>query len=443
MTWRDRLQKGSFRNEPFEVESSNASGGRRVVVHEIPGGDDPLTEDLGRRRHEFPLEVLVSGPDYMALRDRLIEALDAPGPGELVHPYLGRKNVIVSTYRLRESTNKGGLARFSISFTETAQAPPAVRTGAGTPSAKRPSALVSTIAPAPGVIAAVAGAKASITPDTAAVVAAAAEDGRAAAQDEFAGLFTVAAAPEFVAAAAEADSLSMLDKIKGFAAKLGRAAQFATDLQNDLNEVLSEVTGVVESIANPLAALVRLPANLATGVMGGINLIRAIANDPLQALGIYKGMFKLSAGGGGGGESTPSRKRQTANRAALEALFQLGAVTAAAEASAEAEYPSAAEALAARDAILAALDAQMETAGDELYPALVALRAALVADIAARGANLPGVVNFTPAAVLPAVVIAHRLYGDATQADSLVVRNAIRHPGFVPAGEPLEVLTGV
>ena len=85
----------------------------------------------------------------------------------------------------------------------------------------------------------------------------------------------------------------------------------------------------------------------------------------------------------------------------------------------------------------------METAGDELYPALVALRAALVADIAARGANLPGVVNFTPAAVLPAVVIAHRLYGDATQADSLIARNAIRHPGFVPAGEPLEVLTGV
>ena len=320
--------------------------------------------------------------------------------------------------------------------------------------------MVSTVSAAPGVVTAAArvgvqageragglvgervGVPAGERVDTPVVLEAIAKEAGAAAVDEFADLFTVTAAPEFVAAAAEADAASMLDKIKGFAAKLGKAAQFATDLQNDLNAVLSEVTGVVESIASPIAALARLPANLAAGIMGGINLIRAIANDPLQALGIYKGMFKLSADGGGG-ESTPSRKRQTSNRAALEALFQLGAVIAAAEASAQADYPSVAEALDARDAIVEALDAQMETAGAELYPALAALRAALVADIAARGANLPGVVNFTPGAVLPALVIAHRLYGDATGEDSLIARNAIRHPGFVPGGEPLEVLTGV
>ena len=95
MTWCEKLQPGSYRKAPFSVESSEASGGRRVVVHEFPGGDQPSTEDLGRRRHEYPLDVLVTGPDYMGLRDRLIEALDAPGPGELVHPYLGRKNVVV------------------------------------------------------------------------------------------------------------------------------------------------------------------------------------------------------------------------------------------------------------------------------------------------------------------------------------------------------------
>jgi prophage DNA circulation protein len=37
------------------------------------------------------------------------------------------------------------------------------------------------------------------------------------------------------------------------------------------------------------------------------------------------------------------------------------------------------------------------------------------------------------------LVIAHRVYQDASRVDELVLRNGIRHPGFVPA-VALEVL---
>jgi prophage DNA circulation protein len=44
-------------------------------------------------------------------------------------------------------------------------------------------------------------------------------------------------------------------------------------------------------------------------------------------------------------------------------------------------------------------------------------------------------------ATLPALVVAHRVYGDATRADEIVSRNRVRHPGFVPGGIALEVAT--
>jgi prophage DNA circulation protein len=44
----------------------------------------------------------------------------------------------------------------------------------------------------------------------------------------------------------------------------------------------------------------------------------------------------------------------------------------------------------------------------------------------------------TPLQTIPALVLAHSLYGDAwyqsARADELVARNRIIHPGFVPAG---------
>ena len=119
MAWRDNLVDASFRGVGFQVDETEAPiAGRRVAVHEYPGRDEPFVEDLGRRTKRWSIEAFVVGDDYATVRDRLIDACDMPGAGELVHPYLGSLQVACTACSLTERTREGRMARFSLSFVE-------------------------------------------------------------------------------------------------------------------------------------------------------------------------------------------------------------------------------------------------------------------------------------------------------------------------------------
>ena len=104
-------------------------------------------------------------------------------------------------------------------------------------------------------------------------------------------------------------------------------------------------------------------------------------------------------------------------------------------------YDTAQAAAAMRDTLTDAIDTVCLTADDATYPQWRDLRAAVVADLSTRAATLPALVTFVPVRTLPALVIAYRLYGDATRAEGIVARNDLEYPGFVPGGQPLEVLS--
>jgi prophage DNA circulation protein len=118
--------------------------------------------------------------------------------------------------------------------------------------------------------------------------------------------------------------------------------------------------------------------------------------------------------------------------------------------SSQAAYPTRSEALAASTLLLDNLDGLMEAVepvsgepiSDDVYQVLAGLRSAVAQDLRTRGARLPDLTTYTTPATLPALVVAHRIYGDATRADEITDRNQISHPGFVPGGEELEVLNG-
>ncbi len=80
MTWKDRLQDASFRGVPFKVEEESAGTGRRVETHEYPNRDKPYTEDLGKITFRPSITAYVVGDDCFDQRDRLIDALNKPGP---------------------------------------------------------------------------------------------------------------------------------------------------------------------------------------------------------------------------------------------------------------------------------------------------------------------------------------------------------------------------
>lgn len=119
MSWKGRLRGGgSFRGAPFHVEDHEAAGGRRIVVHQYPQRDTPYPEDLGRKAERFEVVAFLVGRDYMAARDALVNACRAPGPGRLVHPWLGTFDASCDEWRVIETTAKGGMARVRMMFVE-------------------------------------------------------------------------------------------------------------------------------------------------------------------------------------------------------------------------------------------------------------------------------------------------------------------------------------
>lgn len=122
-SWRGRLAdgKGTFRGVPFwMIEDATLTGGRRIVRHEYPLRDDGQTEDMGQALRQYAFTAVVFGDNYFDLRDALIEALEAEGVAELVHPNWGTLNVQIESYTVRESCGAQGTAIFSITFSPAA-----------------------------------------------------------------------------------------------------------------------------------------------------------------------------------------------------------------------------------------------------------------------------------------------------------------------------------
>jgi prophage DNA circulation protein len=76
----------------------------------------------------------------------------------------------------------------------------------------------------------------------------------------------------------------------------------------------------------------------------------------------------------------------------------------------------------------------MAALGDaDTYRALVGLRAAMVRDLTDRARPLPQLASYSLAFNPSSLVLAQRLYGDASRADEVVLENEVVHPLFMPS----------
>ncbi len=433
-TW-ENLRPASFRGVAFEVESHSESGGRRIELHEYPLRDTPYAEDLGKKAGKWQIEAFLisrKNSGYVERRDKLREALNASGPGTLIHPYLGELSVSVDGYSLKETTREGGYCTFSISFVE-----------AGQP-----------VEP-------------DVEKDTAANVLDKAE-----------------AAKEAVTAGFLDEYMPLLEDLEGLAGKVPALLSEATAFLGTPLSILSRVQSAASSV-------LALPERLASRILGYLGTIRqlgGIATSGLKMNALTALLGKKSAGtaspwlvtsngviagivgetswpqagdgsigggtstpGGASGGGTPSPETPgviastVANRAEtpLIDLIVAGAVIEAAIESADADYGTADDALASRDAVLEAIDeVQRANCSDAVFTALSELAVAVNEDLTTRGAELPKLGSATLSMSMPALAASYRLYGDVGQADTIVARNRIRHPGRVPGGVPLEVIRG-
>jgi prophage DNA circulation protein len=112
------LQPASFRGIPFQAVGATIRSGQRAAVHEYPYRDTPLTEPLGKSARQYVVEGFLVGDDVAAQYQNLLTALEADGPGTLVHPVFGQLQVVALPISETEQNLAGRYVSFRLIFVE-------------------------------------------------------------------------------------------------------------------------------------------------------------------------------------------------------------------------------------------------------------------------------------------------------------------------------------
>lgn len=407
MSWRDNLLTGSFRGVSFYVESDSEDFGSEYQVHTYPLRTRPYTEWLGGTPQQWKMSLFVVGEDYMQQRDALRAALAAPGPGTLVHPKLGRLDVVAIQPRRSENTREGGMARFDVTF--------CIYGGMPSP---------------------------DDTVDTLAGAYVAADKVEAAVEAQFISTMSVTGVDDL-----DTESAGLLAGLADTLSNINGRIQSGTS-------AIARVAADITRLGEQASTLLQQPAKLAGLVGSVISSTMGAASTLKSALNIYdtlSSQFPMTAFRA---DMTSGRRQQTANNNALASLNNAMALTSAVRyvvnaaravevvTNERSPFDSHDHALAVQGQLGDALSDQMTLAGDATRALLADLRAALYKHLRAHSKNLSRVTRHQVGQSVPALVLAHDLYGSTTRETDLIRRNRIKHPLFVPANRALEVLSG-
>lgn len=440
-TWRDQLHPASFRGVPFHVDSDSMPAGRRTQTHEYPQRDKPLVEDLGRVTREIKLAAFVIGEDCYFQRDNLLNALDKPGAGELVHPWYGRLTATATVCSVSHERREGGMVRFDLVFVEDGEKgfPAGVPNTARQLEDSSESLLESAIARYKAAMAVVNRARLAVVAlqnGVAGVQMAIASELR-----QLTGLVSSVEALADMLINAPGNFAAM---IRGQFASVGGSSRSSGYHWGPSSGGESASLEADPEFARTVAALPEATPEFASFAESG----RAITGQVEQARQL------ASAPPPAGGTDTAAVVT-AARELVRDALIVLAVREAVAMPVVQApepltgfatleqqvvapiqrpEVPVIAEVVALRDALsdalwLAALASPVEHV-EQLEAVRSQVRAHLT-EVARAGVRLA---ELTTRESLPAVVLAYQRYGDATRAEEIVTRNKVQHPGFLPVG---------
>lgn len=417
--WIRKLRYASFRGVRFRVDSHASNFGRRIVDHEFPFRDDPFTEDLGRKQRRFQLVGYILGDNYFAERNALISACEKDEPGNLVHPYLGRKLVECVDLTVSETKEDGGIVTFTMTFHETSRKP--FPTGA--------LSLLDELQDAADLLADVL-------------------------SGDFSS-FGISNAPQYVIDSA-IDGITRASDVLSTVASASTGDPFK----------LASLALAIRNLKANAADLVRTPSNLFANLKNAFALLRdALTIDDLfpenrrrvavrapdrKKLATSQGLAKrrtyapLCRFGDrivAVSQPTVNRTRQEANNIAFTRLIRTLAVIDLARASAETEYSTREEAVAQREEILDLVEDLLVTApSDPTFSALQAFQTLVTKSIPNPEGEISRLATVTPREPVPSLVLVYDLYGSPDLEEDLVLRNRIKNPGFLAPGVTLEVV---
>ena len=478
MAYRDRLRNGSFRGVAFYTPSSEQEGGRRGVVHEYPGSDDHTTQDIGKRLQRFTVTAQIIGDDYDQARDALIAALEKPGAGKLVHRYRGEFDALLEpgkTYRVVETRDEGRVATFTIPF---------IRAGADkSVSIKADSAARVKSAATAAKTASVSNFANTVTTSGPEFVRSEVVGSLQRANAVLSGLNNKVSSTISVTSNVPA----LITALGNSAAELVKTPEKLFDLGQAAYEIPEAIFGAVASVGAAFKSVAasfgltgsnRAGASSTTGGSGStssVNIVTKQAQAESDAEKAKSTLWKTDkaaraaaaaqaqsdarnvvsmtrnvaaeADTNVGADSpdilatTPSTEAQLANQRSTNTLMREAAAIEAARAAVDMPYDSHQSAIDARDQLAAQLDGLAgETDSAEVYAALVDLRAELGRYLVQAAGELPKIVTVPVRSTIPALLLSYRIYGDASRHGEITIRNKLRHAGFVPGGENVQVL---
>ncbi len=413
----------AFRGAPFRVQTHTTTVGRKVAIYRLPFESRGVaSRDMGRAPRKFSIHAILLESDFefsvqgairlQDMRDQLREALEAEGPGLLIHPTFGRVNVVVEDdITITETTEEGGKITIDFTCWEARDELKALN---------------------------------DTRPDTKAAAINKSRALRTVAGTSFESGFSIDV-PDFVAAS----NLAVLDTVIAELTKVNATVGSALAVPA---HYAAQITRIAEQTATLIGTPTLLYNTIDATIAQVVAAVNLVAGRNRRGIGSLQEIsVSLSALGADTEEpadiGTPSRDLERANRAALLIAMRASGLGSAAEAAANAEYASADEATEILQTLVDALSNLSDNTltglepDAETYDAIRDLVAALTDHLKAVAGLLPELTTYTPAEALPALVIAYQLYGDANRADEILERNPhIVNPNLVPAGEPLEIL---
>lgn len=377
MSWSDRMATAQFRGFEFRTDSHDAKGGKRLVVHEYPGSDIPVVEDLGSKADEFRLNAYFIGENYDLERNGFLAKLAEPGADWLMHPWRGQLWVRAHHWSVHESNDKGGFCAIAVDFV-------------------------------PG------GASVQPVPDKVDK-----------AIERIKGLRNVTGAEFDLKPMPDSAMTSM---VKSVNAQLTHMRDMIAMASLPLTW-MNQVRNVIDGLKGDVAALLAMPAAYSAALGSLSDLLGAGADaNSLADTDRPRVANKLAAlatapvtVGGGAGDSPALRinlKREHALRCRL--------MICSAAQVALADYRCADDRDAALASVIAALDQLMPDMPDAVFQAAADMRAALIDALLAQ--ELEPAVSRDVVSPLPATVLAHRMEVDE---DVFMAINRVRHPLFV------------
>ena len=419
---RDRLLEAKFKGIPFLCDDHEMETGRKWAAHEYPFRDLPYHEDMGQATKRFSINAYIiakPGSDYKKQLDHLLAACESPGPGTLVHPFLGEYSgkvgkkpaVVCKSALLRENAvREGGVARLVLTFEMT-----------GTPPVAGENFKFVAW-----------GAKKTLNDAIAEFAKKLNFDG----PNFITGGF-ISDITEFASSAQQVIG-SIPDIYRQSA--VGGLMEDLTQLDAAVAGAINSIPDVVEQIQDTISSIVDFPTSNLTFSAFNSLLEFTKFGDSDDPMSFQDDLEPIRSG-------TPSRDQQSENREILFSLIRQTAIAAGAAVALKMTLSSREDTEYIRNSIGEALSKEMQRAGDMdndiCYRAMQELRNNLFKYLQQAAGTLPQIKKYTiPSAVIPAVVLAYKEYEDLDREQEIIDRNKnITHPGFLPQGEDLELLS--